>query len=104
MGHIGLYAFRMGALERFVSLPRVIRWKAGKAGALRFLENGVPIRVVRVEGYEATAWTRRKIWKSSASCSRSTPAKAASVNTGAYATLTNATAGLPPRFNITETE
>ena len=78
--------------------------KAGKTGAAALLENGVPIRVVRVEGYEATAWTRRKIWKPSANCSRSTPAKAASINTGAYATLTNATAGLPPRFNITETE
>ena len=94
----------MGALERFVSQPQSPLEKREKLEQLRFLENGVPIRVVRVEGYEAHAWTRRKIWKPSANCSRSTPAKAASVNTGAYATLTNATAGLPPRFNITETE
>ena len=35
------------------SACRSLRWKAGKTGAARFLENGVPIRVARVEGYEA---------------------------------------------------
>ena len=53
LGHIGLYAFRMGALERFVSLPQSPLEKREKLEQLRFLENGVPIRVVRVEGYEA---------------------------------------------------
>ena len=53
LGHIGLYAFRMGALERFVSLPQSPLEKREKLEQLRFLENGVPIRVARVEGYEA---------------------------------------------------
>ena len=53
LGHIGLYAFRMRALERFVNLPQSPLEKREKLEQLRFLENGVPIRVVRVEGYEA---------------------------------------------------
>ena len=53
LGHIGLYAFRMVALERFVSLPQSPLEKREKLEQLRFLENGVPIRVARVEGYEA---------------------------------------------------
>ena len=36
LGHIGLYAFRMGALERFVSLPQSPLEKRGKLEQLRF--------------------------------------------------------------------
>ena len=46
LGHIGMYAFRMSALERFVSLPQSRLEKREKLEQLRFLENGVPIRVV----------------------------------------------------------
>lgn len=53
LGHIGLYAFRMGALRRFVGLPQSPLERREKLEQLRFLENGVPIRVVRAEGYEA---------------------------------------------------
>lgn len=52
LGHIGLYAFRMGRLNGS-SACAVSAGKAGKTGAAALLENGVPIRVVRVEGYEA---------------------------------------------------
>ena len=104
LGHIGLYAFRMGALERFVSLPQSPLEKRENWSSCAFWKTASRSAWSAWKATKPTAWTRRKIWKPSANCSRSTPAKAASVNTGAYATLTNATAGLPPRFNITETE
>lgn len=53
LGHIGLYAFRMSALERFVGLPQSPLERREKLEQLRFLENGIPIRVVRAERYEA---------------------------------------------------
>lgn len=45
-GHIGLYAFRMEALRKFVSLPPSSLEQREKLEQLRLLENGVPIRVV----------------------------------------------------------
>ena len=48
-GHIGLYAFRMRALARFVSLPPSSLELAERLEQLRFLENGIPIRVVLAE-------------------------------------------------------
>ena len=53
LGHIGLYAFRMRALERFVNLPQSPLEKRESLEQLRFLENGIPVRVVRTEQYEA---------------------------------------------------
>ena len=53
LGHIGLYAFRMQALERFVKLPQSRLEKRERLEQLRFLENGIPVRVVRTEQYEA---------------------------------------------------
>jgi 3-deoxy-manno-octulosonate cytidylyltransferase (CMP-KDO synthetase) len=47
LGHIGLYAFRLRALARFVSLPPSRLEKLEKLEQLRFLENGIPIRVAR---------------------------------------------------------
>ena len=48
-GHIGMYAFRMTALARFVSLPQSPLEKKEKLEQLRFLENGISIRVVMTE-------------------------------------------------------
>ena len=47
LGHIGLYAFRMGTLERFVSLSPSSLERMEKLEQLRLLENSIPIRVVR---------------------------------------------------------
>ncbi len=49
LGHIGLYAFRMDALRDFVSLPPSRLEGLEKLEQLRFLENGIPIRAVRVD-------------------------------------------------------
>lgn len=46
LGHMGLYAFRLEALERFVSLPPSSLELTEKLEQLRLLENGIPIRVV----------------------------------------------------------
>lgn len=48
-GHIGLYAFRMNALEKFVSLGPSRLEKAEKLEQLRLLENDIPIHVVVTE-------------------------------------------------------
>jgi 3-deoxy-manno-octulosonate cytidylyltransferase (CMP-KDO synthetase) len=45
-GHIGLYAFRMPALQKFVALPRGRLELAEKLEQLRFLENSIPIHIV----------------------------------------------------------
>jgi 3-deoxy-manno-octulosonate cytidylyltransferase (CMP-KDO synthetase) len=45
LGHIGLYAFTMRALKRFVSLPPSSLELTEKLEQLRLLENGIPIRV-----------------------------------------------------------
>lgn len=49
LGHIGMYAFRMRALARFVSLPQSPLERREKLEQLRFLENGISIRVVVTE-------------------------------------------------------
>lgn len=49
LGHVGMYAFRMTALTRFVSLPQSPLEKREKLEQLRFLENGMAIRVVMTE-------------------------------------------------------
>lgn len=46
LGHVGLYAFRMETLERFVSLPPSRLERLERLEQLRLLENGIPIRVV----------------------------------------------------------
>ena len=45
-GHIGMYAFRMAILEKFVSLPPGRLETIEKLEQLRLLENHIPIRVV----------------------------------------------------------
>lgn len=47
LGHIGLYAFTMCTLQRFVSLPPSSLERTEKLEQLRLLENGIPIRVIR---------------------------------------------------------
>lgn len=41
--HLGLYAYRKTALDRFVTLPESLLEKAERLEQLRFLENGIPI-------------------------------------------------------------
>jgi 3-deoxy-manno-octulosonate cytidylyltransferase (CMP-KDO synthetase) len=43
--HLGIYAYRKAALEKFVSLPESLLERAERLEQLRFLENGIPIYV-----------------------------------------------------------
>lgn len=43
--HLGIYAYRKAALDRFVSLPESSLEKSERLEQLRFLENGIPIYV-----------------------------------------------------------
>lgn len=43
--HLGFYAYRKAALERFVSLPESSLEQSERLEQLRFLENGIPIDV-----------------------------------------------------------
>jgi 3-deoxy-manno-octulosonate cytidylyltransferase (CMP-KDO synthetase) len=43
--HLGIYAYRRPALERFVTLPESSLEKSERLEQLRFLENGIPIQV-----------------------------------------------------------
>jgi 3-deoxy-manno-octulosonate cytidylyltransferase (CMP-KDO synthetase) len=43
--HLGLYAYRKNALDRFVTLPESTLEKTERLEQLRFLENGIPIYV-----------------------------------------------------------
>jgi 3-deoxy-manno-octulosonate cytidylyltransferase (CMP-KDO synthetase) len=43
--HLGFYAYRKSALDRFVSLPESSLEKSERLEQLRFLENGIPIHV-----------------------------------------------------------
>lgn len=45
LGHVGIYAFRMNTLRRFVSLPPSALEEREKLEQLRLLENNIPIRV-----------------------------------------------------------
>ncbi|MFP4225643.1 MAG: 3-deoxy-manno-octulosonate cytidylyltransferase [Desulfobacterales bacterium] len=56
-GHIGMYAFRMAALEKFVALPPGRLESIEKLEQLRLLENNIPIRIVITE-YESLSVDR----------------------------------------------
>lgn len=43
--HLGLYAYRKAALERFCALPQSYLERSERLEQLRFLENGIPIHV-----------------------------------------------------------
>jgi len=47
--HIGIYAFRRSALEQFASLPPGMLETAEKQEGMRFLENGINIRMVATD-------------------------------------------------------
>jgi len=46
--HLGLYAYRKPALDRFVKLPESSLEKSERLEQLRFLENGIPIFVAEI--------------------------------------------------------
>ncbi len=56
-GHIGLYAFRMDILKKFVHLGPGHLEKIEKLEQLRLLENGIPIHVV-ITDYESVSVDR----------------------------------------------
>jgi 3-deoxy-manno-octulosonate cytidylyltransferase (CMP-KDO synthetase) len=43
--HLGLYAYRKSALDRFAALPESTLERTERLEQLRFLENGIPIYV-----------------------------------------------------------
>ena len=46
--HLGIYAYRRAALERFVTLPESSLERAERLEQLRFLENGIPIYAAEI--------------------------------------------------------
>lgn len=55
--HIGIYAYRRGALEAFCALPQSELERAEQLEQLRALQNGIPIRVVPVDRRGHTHWS-----------------------------------------------
>jgi 3-deoxy-manno-octulosonate cytidylyltransferase (CMP-KDO synthetase) len=47
--HLGFYAYRKAALDRFVALPESSLERSERLEQLRFLENGIPIQVGETE-------------------------------------------------------
>jgi 3-deoxy-manno-octulosonate cytidylyltransferase (CMP-KDO synthetase) len=45
--HLGFYAYRKAALDRFVALPESCLERSERLEQLRFLENGIPIHVAK---------------------------------------------------------
>jgi 3-deoxy-manno-octulosonate cytidylyltransferase (CMP-KDO synthetase) len=43
--HLGIYAYRKSALDRFITLPESSLERSERLEQLRFLENGIPIYV-----------------------------------------------------------
>ena len=54
--HIGLYGYKRAALERFVSLPEGHYEQLEGLEQLRFLENGMRIRAVKVPAKKSAKW------------------------------------------------
>jgi CMP-2-keto-3-deoxyoctulosonic acid synthetase len=47
--HIGIYGFRKNALMNFIDWPISVAEETEKIECLRFLENGIPLRMVVVD-------------------------------------------------------
>ncbi|MGH9501339.1 MAG: 3-deoxy-manno-octulosonate cytidylyltransferase [Terriglobales bacterium] len=47
--HLGFYAYRKPALDRFVALPESSLERSERLEQLRFLENGIPIHVIETQ-------------------------------------------------------
>ncbi|MEM7268600.1 MAG: manno-octulosonate cytidylyltransferase [Pseudomonadota bacterium] len=54
--HVGVYAYRAGALEAYMSWPEGPIEKREGLEQLRFIENGAPVRCVPVEARGAVFW------------------------------------------------
>lgn len=61
LGHIGIYAYRTDALLDFDSLPQSPLEQAEKLEQLRFLQAGVPVRVLEVTPMEAGVDTQEDL-------------------------------------------
>lgn len=55
--HLGVYAYRYSALEKFVSLPQSALEQVEGLEQLRALENGMPIKVVPVDIGKRRIWS-----------------------------------------------
>jgi len=55
--HIGMYGYRLDALQRYVTLPESPFEKVEKLEQLRALENGMSIRVVQTDYQGRTHWS-----------------------------------------------
>jgi 3-deoxy-manno-octulosonate cytidylyltransferase (CMP-KDO synthetase) len=60
-GHIGLYAFRLTCLRKFVSWPPSPLECTERLEQLRLLEHGVPIRVLFTDRYSRSVDTRKDL-------------------------------------------
>jgi len=54
--HVGLYAYRRSALERYMRLPEGSLEAAEGLEQLRFLENGVPVQCIEVDARGRRLW------------------------------------------------
>ena len=61
--HIGIYGFRRSVLEQFVALPPGQLEQREKLEQLRALENGIPIKVLRVDSAICGIDTREELEK-----------------------------------------
>ena len=61
--HLGIYAYRKRALDRFVSLPESSLERAERLEQLRFLENGIPIYVAETPFDSVGVDTEEDLWR-----------------------------------------
>ena len=60
--HLGIYAYRKAALERFAALPPSPLETLERLEQLRLLENGIGIYVAEAPA-TPLAWIRKRIWQ-----------------------------------------
>ena len=71
--HVGIYAYRRAALERFVALPPSPLERREKLEQLRALEAGMTIAVARIDGVPLGVDTPEDLAKARAALSTDTP-------------------------------